>query len=143
MNEPILIRGGVKITTIFCTFFFPTKLVEVFVIVVNTHVEKLEEHVTPKPIPSIIPQIGVGVEINLINTIKHASKVFKILDIVLKDTPVSEKLEFELVPLVEHVDITCDQKLIDTTCDYKLIDIIGEKPIDDLTASVEHVVFND
>lgn len=53
---------------------------------------------------------------------------------MLKDTHVSEKLKPELVPLV---------KLVDTTCDQKLIDIIGDKPIDDLTASVEHVVFND
>lgn len=70
-KEPIPIRGGVKITTVSYTFFMPTKLVEVCVVVVSTHVEELEEHVTPKLVPSAIPQIGVGVEITLINIITH------------------------------------------------------------------------
>jgi len=108
--------------------------VEVFVVVISAHVEELEEHVTPKLVPLAIPQIGVGVKITLINTITHASKIFKILDTMLKDTCVGEKFEHELVLLVELIDTTCDQKLIDTT---------GEKPIDDLTTGVEHVVFND
>jgi hypothetical protein len=55
----------------------------------------------------------------------HAFKILKILDIVLKDTPISEKLEHELVPLVEPIDTT------------------SEIPIDDLTIGVKHVVFND
>jgi hypothetical protein len=38
----------------------------------------LEKHVTPKLVPSPIPQIGVGIEITLIQTITHASKQFKI-----------------------------------------------------------------
>jgi len=133
MKEQLPIRGA-KITTISYTLFLPIKLVEVFVVVVSIHVEELEEHVTPKPIPLTIAQIGVGVEITLINTIMHAFKVLKILYTVLKDTLISEKLKPKLVPLVEPIDTTCDYKLIDTTC---------EKPVDDLTAHVEHVVFND
>jgi hypothetical protein len=108
MKEPIPIKGGTKITTVFCTLFLPTKLVEVFVVVVSIQVEELEEHISPKLVPLSIPQIGVGIKITLINIIMHASKVFKILDTMLKDTSINEKLELELVPLVELVDTTCD-----------------------------------
>ncbi len=121
-KELVPIRRGAKITIVFCTLFLPTKLVEVFVVVVSFHVKELEKHVTPKLVPSPIPQIGVGVEITLIQTITHASKQFKILNTMLKDTPMSEKLKLELVPLVEPINTT------------------GEKPIDDLTTNV---VFND
>jgi hypothetical protein len=51
--------------------------VKVFVLVVNTQVEGLEEHVTFKPLPLIIPEIGVGVKVTLIDIITHAFKVFR------------------------------------------------------------------
>ncbi len=35
-KKPIPIRGGAKITTISCTLFLPTKLVEVLVVVIST-----------------------------------------------------------------------------------------------------------
>jgi hypothetical protein len=58
---------------------------ELLVVVVNTHVETLEELLTPKPIPLIIPKIGISKEVILIDTIAHASKVLKTPNIILKD----------------------------------------------------------
>jgi hypothetical protein len=71
--------------------FLPIKLVEVLVVIVSTHVEGLEELVTLKPVPLIIPKIGVGVKVTLINTITHAFEVFKTPDTISKDTLVVER----------------------------------------------------
>jgi hypothetical protein len=46
------------------------------------------------PYHLVILDIGIGVEVTLINTIIHAYEVFKTLDIVLKDTFVIERLGF-------------------------------------------------
>jgi hypothetical protein len=54
-NEPIVItieelepiRGGAKLTTVSCTFFLPTKYMEVPIVVVSTQVEELEEPINP------------------------------------------------------------------------------------------------
>jgi hypothetical protein len=54
----------------------------------------LEELVTPKPIPLVIPNIGVGAKVTLIDTIIHASEVLKTPNIVLKDTFVLERPGF-------------------------------------------------
>jgi hypothetical protein len=51
----------------------------------------LEELVTPKPIPLVIPETRVGTWVTLINNVTHGSEVLKILDITLKDTPTIEK----------------------------------------------------
>jgi hypothetical protein len=61
----------------------------------------------------------------LINTITHASKVFRILNTVLKDILVVERFRFELVTLVE------------------LIDTRNEELVDDLAASVEQIILSD
>jgi hypothetical protein len=82
--EPI--RGGAKLTIVSCTLPLPTKLMEVFFVVVNTRVEALEELVTVKPIPLIILEIGIGEEVTLIDIIAHASEIFKTPNIILKDT---------------------------------------------------------
>jgi len=58
----------------------------------------LEKLVTPKPIPLVILEIGVGIDITLIDNITHASEVFKTLDTVLKDTPIIEGLGLQSVP---------------------------------------------
>jgi hypothetical protein len=50
----------------------------------------LEEPITPKPIPLVMPKIRVGVELTLIDTVTHALEVFKTPDIVLNDTHVVE-----------------------------------------------------
>jgi hypothetical protein len=71
----------------------------------------LEKIVIPKSIPLAIPKIGVGVEVILINIVTHAFKVFRTLDIVLKDTCVIERPRSKLVPLVEPVDTTCEQPI--------------------------------
>jgi hypothetical protein len=84
----------------------------------------LEKHVTSKPIPLVLLDIGVGMEVTLIDTIIHASKVFKTLDLILRDTFVLERPWFKLVPLAE---------LIDTTCEH----------VDDLVARVKQVVISD
>ncbi len=61
----------------------------------------------------------------MINTITHASKVFRILNTVLKDILVVERFRFELVTLVE------------------LIDTRNEELVDDLAASVEQIILSD
>jgi hypothetical protein len=58
----------------------------------------LEKLVTPKPIPLVILEIGIGIDINLISNITHASEFFKTLDTVLKDTPIIEGLGLQSVP---------------------------------------------
>jgi hypothetical protein len=64
----------------------PIELVEILVVVVNTHVEGLEEPITKKPIPLVTLEIGVGAKVILIDIITHAFKVFKTPDTILKDT---------------------------------------------------------
>ncbi len=54
----------------------------------------MEELVTPKPIPLVIPKIGVGTWVTLINNVTHGSEVLKIPDTTLKDTPIIEKPKF-------------------------------------------------
>jgi hypothetical protein len=85
----------------------------------------LEELVTPKLVPLVIPKIGVGVKVTLINIITHASEVFRTLDIVLKDTLVVETPRSKPILLVEPVDITIEQL------------------VDDLAIRVEHIVLSD
>jgi hypothetical protein len=53
----------------------------------------LEEPVIPKTIPLIIIEIGVGVGVTLIDNVTHAFEIFKTLDIIIKDTPSTKKLE--------------------------------------------------
>jgi len=65
--------------------------VELLVVIVSTHVEGLEELVTLKLVPFIIPKIGVGVKVTLINTITHAFEVFKTPYTISKDTPIVER----------------------------------------------------
>jgi hypothetical protein len=50
----------------------------------------LEKPVTPKPIPLVILKIGVDTKVILIDNITHASGIFLIPNIVLKDTFVVE-----------------------------------------------------
>jgi hypothetical protein len=79
----------------------------------------LEKLVTPKPIPLLIPEIGVGAKVTLIDIVTHAYEVFKTLDMVLKDTPIAKNLRSVLLPLVE------------------LVDTIGEQLVDDLITRVK------
>jgi hypothetical protein len=85
----------------------------------------LEEHVTPKPVPLGIQKIGIGVELTLIDTITHAFEVFRTLDIVLKDTYVTQRPWSKPIPLAEPIDT------------------IGEKHVDDLATNVEQVFLGD
>jgi hypothetical protein len=78
--------------------------VEIPIVVFSIHVEALEKPITPKLIPLVLPKIGVGVEVTLIDSIAHASKVSKTPNIVLKDTHVMERPESQLIPLVEPVN---------------------------------------
>jgi hypothetical protein len=100
--EPI--RGGTKTSIISCTLFLPIETMEIPIVVVSIHVEGLEEPITPKPIPLVIPKIGVGVKVTLIEIVTHAFEVFRTPNTILKDTFVAKKLGFEHVPLVEPVD---------------------------------------
>jgi len=90
--EPI--KGGAKLAIVSCTLPLP--------------VEVLEELVTPKPIPLVILDIGVGVKVTLIDNITNAFEVFKILDMILKDTHVAKGQGPQPVPLVEPIDTTCE-----------------------------------
>jgi hypothetical protein len=90
--------------------------VEITIVVVGIHVKGLEEHVTPKLVPLIIPKIG---------TITHTFEVFKTRDTILKDTPIVERPQSKHVPLA------------------KLVDTISEQVVEDLAARVKHVVLSD
>jgi hypothetical protein len=83
---------------LFFALSLPTALVEVLVVILNTQVEGLEEPVIPKLVSLIILEIGVGVEVTLIDIVTHAYEVFKTPNILLKDTPVAaERPRFQLV----------------------------------------------
>jgi hypothetical protein len=112
--EPI--RGGTKLAIVSCTLPLPIKFMEVIVVVVCTQVKALEELMTPKPIPLVILDTRIGVEVTLIDNITHAFEVFKTIDIILKGTPIKEGLRFQLIILAEPIDT------------------IGKQPIDDLAA---------
>jgi hypothetical protein len=88
IEEPEPIRGRTKLAIVSCILPLPTKYVEVFVVVVSTQVEALEEIVIPKPIPLVILDIGVGAKVTLIDNVTHAFEGFKTPNIVLKDTPI-------------------------------------------------------
>jgi len=51
--------------------------VETLVVVVSTQVKELEELVFPKPIPLVIPEVGVGAEVTLIGIVTHVFEVFR------------------------------------------------------------------
>jgi hypothetical protein len=99
--------------------------VEVLVVVISTQVEKWEKHVIPKLVPLVIPKIGVGIKVTLIDIVTHASKVFRTPNIILKETHVVEITGLKRIPLVEPIDTTCEQHA------------------DDLAIRVEHVVLSD
>ncbi len=125
IEEPKPIKGRADLAIVSCILFFPTKFVEVLVVIVSIQVEELEKLITPKFVPLAITEIGVGVEDTLINIVTHACKVFRTLDTVLMDTCVTKRAWSKLVPLVEPVDT------------------ISEQPIDDLIIGVEYVVLGD
>ncbi len=79
-EEPKPIRGGIELAIVSYTLPLPIKSMEIPIVVVNTQVEALEELVTPKPIPLVILEIGVGVEVTLISNISHGFEVLKTLD---------------------------------------------------------------
>jgi len=66
-----------------------------------------------------MPEIGVGVDVTLIDIVTHACEVFKTPNTILKDTPVVESLGFELVPLVELVNTIGEQLANDLTIGVK------------------------
>jgi hypothetical protein len=51
----------------------------------------LEEFVTSKPIPLVIPETRVSTWVTFINNVTHGSEVLKTPDTTLKDTPTVEK----------------------------------------------------
>ncbi len=124
-EEPKPIRRGAELTIVSCTLPLPIKFGEIFVVVISIQVEAMEEPITPKPIPLVIPKIRIGIKVTLIDNIAHAFKALKTLDKVLKDTPINEGSGFQPIPLVE------------------LVDTIGEQHVDDLVVGVKHVVLGD
>jgi hypothetical protein len=103
-KEPKPIRGRLELAIVPYTLHLPTELVEVPIVVFSTQVKVLEEHVTPKPIPLILLEIGVGVVVTLINSVTHAFEVFRTLDTVLKDTHVIEIPDPQSIHLAKHFD---------------------------------------
>ncbi len=79
----------------------------------------MEELVTPKPIPLVIWEIGVGVEVTLIDIVTHTSEVLKTPNIILKDKHVVEKLKSKPIILVKLVDTTCEQFVDDLVVGVK------------------------
>jgi len=116
-HEPI--RGGAKLTIIPCTLLLPIELVKVPIVVFSTQVEVLEKLVTPKLVPLILPNIGVGIKVTLINNVTHAFEVFKTPNTILKDTFVMERLDLQPIPLVELVDTTSEELVDDLATKVK------------------------
>jgi hypothetical protein len=88
-EKPKPIRGGIELAIVFFTLPLPKELMEILVVVINIQ----EELITPKPIPLVLLEIGIGANVILITSISHASKVFRTPNIILKDTLVTKKLE--------------------------------------------------
>jgi hypothetical protein len=61
----------------------------------------------------VIPNIGVGTKVTLIDIVTHAFEVFKTLDTILKDTLITKKLGFQPINLAKHVDTTSEQPIDD------------------------------
>ncbi len=72
--EPI--RRGAELAIVPYTLLLPIEPMEVLVIF-NTQVEVLEEPITPKLIPLVLPKIGICVEVMLIDNVTHAFEVFR------------------------------------------------------------------
>jgi hypothetical protein len=79
----------------------------------------LEELIIPKPIPLVILEIGVGVEVTLIDIVTHTFEVFKTLDIILKDTLIDEKLKSQPIILAKLINTTCEQLVDDLAIGVK------------------------
>jgi len=71
--EPI--RGGAELAIIPYTLPLPIEPMEILV-VFNIEVEVLEEPITPKLVLIVLPKIGIGVKVTLINSVTHAFEVF-------------------------------------------------------------------
>jgi hypothetical protein len=95
-----------------CTLSLPIKFVKTLVVVVRTRVKGLEEYVTSKHVPEIIPEIGVGAKVILIDIVTHAFEVFRTPYIILKDKHVAEILGFKHVILAQYVNTTSEQVVI-------------------------------
>ncbi len=100
--EPI--KGGVELAIVLYTLLLPTEPMEVHVVVFSIQVEVLKEPIIPKPIPLTLLEIGVSVEVTLIDSVIHAFEIFKTPNTILKDTHVMEKPNPQLIPLREPVD---------------------------------------
>ncbi len=78
------------------------------IVVFSIKVEVLEEFVTPKHVPLVLLEIGIGIVVTLIDNVTHASEIFKILNTILEDTHVMDRLDPQLIHLLEPVDTTCE-----------------------------------
>ncbi len=84
----------------------------------------MEEPIISKPIPLTLPKIGIGTKVTLIDSAIHASKVFRTLDTILKDTPVMERLDLQLIPLSEPIDVTSEQLVDDLVKKVKQVVLV-------------------
>jgi hypothetical protein len=74
----------------------PTELVEIHVVIVSIQVQGLEEPITYKFIPLVIPKIGAGVKVTMIDLVTHASS-FQDFEYSVKDTTIAKRLGSQLV----------------------------------------------
>jgi hypothetical protein len=99
-------KGGAEHVTTSCTLsLLSIEPIDTPIIVVSTHVVDLQIHVILKHVLLIIPHIGVGVDITMIDIALNAFEVFRTPRIVLRNTSVIEKPKLEPSTIVELVDV--------------------------------------
>jgi hypothetical protein len=108
IEEPEPIRGGVELAIVPYILYLSTKLVKVPIVVFSIQVEVLEEFVTPKHVTLVLLEIGTCIMVTLIDSVTHASKVLKTLNTILEDTHVMDRLDPQLIHLLEPIDTTCE-----------------------------------
>jgi hypothetical protein len=99
-------KGGAEHVTTSCTLsFLSTKPIDIPIIIVSTQVVDLQIHVILKHVLLIIPQIGVGVDITMIDIVMNAFEVLRTPRIVPKNTLVIEKPKLEPSTMVEPIAV--------------------------------------
>lgn len=92
-------------------------------VVFNIHVEVLEEPITPKLVLIVLPKIGIGVKVTLIDSVTHAFEVFSFGYNTKIYTYYGETISS--YHLVAPTDNTCEQHVDDLAVIVKQM-VIGD-----------------